>query len=216
MTVIDGSFVRILIHHTDSWRGNYYVSEDMTFTSNVHEAVKCYLLKPGDTSILNGDRISINTGNKTLVVTPENEVKFMDRETITREISTYIITNGTDSVEPIAFDMPIFLIVDNNARTALRYKWSTDLLTSQVTPSDQPNLIVDGYGEVAPAVFELRLKNADTPNITQHAQRPDAQRPDAQRPDASLRQRLLSDEYKKAALLIILLIILIVSIVMSK
>lgn len=206
MTVIDGSFGRILIHHTDSWRGSYYLSEDMTFTPHVHEAVKCYLLKPGDTTILNGDRISINTGNKTLVVTAENEVKFMDRETITHEISTCIVTNGTDSVDPISFDMPIFLIVDKDARTALRYKWSTDLSTSQITPSDKPDFVIDSYGDVAPAIFELSLKNADSPNVTQHATRT----------ESTLRQRLLSDEYKKAALLIILLLVLIISIVLSK
>ena len=61
--------------------GTWYLKDDLTFTTNKNNASKFYLLKSDDSPIINKDRITINVGNRSLVLT-DNGLKFKPRETV--------------------------------------------------------------------------------------------------------------------------------------
>ena len=119
---------KIFIKHNDKWRGDYYLTDDLTFTVDKSQAACFYLLKLGDTTIINGDRISINSGNRTLIIDDSNIIKLIDRQLLNREINSFIIINESDTTEPITYESSIFLISDINKKMALSYEWGMDLI----------------------------------------------------------------------------------------
>lgn len=175
----------ILIKHHDKWRGDYYLKDDLSFTLNRDDAGRFYILKPGNTSILNGDRVSIHLGNLTLAVDNADILKILDREHINREISSFIINNSVtgaiiDNTDPITYESPISFITDNNRKMALKYEWGMDLVVSheqeafiskaiKYRPRNYPTLINSVYGGTCEAhinSFQFVLEHADIP-ITQ-------------------------------------------------
>ena len=67
------------------------------------------MLKSGNTTIINGDRVSLNLGNKILVITENNIIKFLDRDQLWDETDSFTITNGTDIIlNPLCMIAPYF------------------------------------------------------------------------------------------------------------
>jgi len=140
MHIIDNNIGNILIKHKNN-NQILYLKDNLTFTNNRFEASKFYLLKSGNTNILNNDRISVNYGNKTLLINPtdlsnkgvsppclinNNTLRFVDRNNINYSVSTFVITSGSDSILPIQYDTPIFLLTDKYNNIALKYSHKTN------------------------------------------------------------------------------------------
>jgi hypothetical protein len=185
MTYVDNILGNLLIKYHDRWRGNYYLKEDLFFTPDRSDAARFYLLKPGDTSILNGDRVSIHCGNRTLVIDSHDKIKLVDRERLQiksddYKITSYILTNGTENTDPIGHESPLFIISDRVDKMALKYEWGMELIIPQndiVTPSSDsnpsnykprshPNLTNASYnGDFSVNAFKFSLERADGPII---------------------------------------------------
>src|SRR5437899_615902 len=100
MSHLEQNLGNILLKIRDKWQGDLYLTESLTFSAQRAQAASFYLLKSGDSTILNGDRISLNVGSRTLVVS-NGMVRMIDRDQLQREVRTFIISNGSDSTEPI-------------------------------------------------------------------------------------------------------------------
>lgn len=122
MEHVDNILGNIIIRHEDKWRGDSYLKQDLTFTSDRDQASRFYLLKSGNSTITNGDRITINSGNKTLV--QDEELALIDRDEITKDKNLMIITDGTDDPKAIAYNSTVFFIVDKDKKTGLKYSVS--------------------------------------------------------------------------------------------
>lgn len=210
----------VISHYDPVWKTMYYLCDDMTFTTDQRYAARCYLLKPGDTAINNGDRISINCGNRTLVVDTKGTVKFMDRELIKKETSTFIVTNGTPDVKHIWYaSSEYFLITNKDNKMALRCKWYTDLVDT--TADMRPELISDCYEEAIPAQFAFAFHHVPhhVPQLIDRNERNDRnERPVVQEKRAvtSRTSRELIEQYKNEMLLLLLMITLVLCIFISK
>lgn len=231
MAHVDNILGNILIKHNDKWRGDYYLKDDLTFSLNKLHAGRFYLLKPGDTTILNGDRVSIHLGNRTLIMDNLNILKLVDREQVQRELNSFIITNGTENTDPISYESPIFFISDKSRKTALRYEWGMDLISSNENstlpeamsykPREHPNLINATYGstcEIHINSFQFFLERADSPIRTVEAARTlttSIATSTAISPIKKIGSDLF-DGYKGAVLVILLMVILILCILASK
>lgn len=226
----------LLIKHNDKWRGDYYLKDDLSFTTDRNLAARFYILKPGDTTILNGDRVSINSGNRTLIIDDSNQLKLIDRTQHHRELNSFIITNGTDSTDPITYDGSIFFISDRTKKMALRYVWGMDLINStkksnlvessdeyvipdlipdaaDYKPRDHPNLMNENYGNTCEAninSFQFRLERGSNSVIDMEDTRTLAISP------LKTRTNELFDRYKGVVLLLLLMIVLILCVIISK
>ena len=225
MSCLGGTLGNILIKHNDRWRGNYYLKDDLTFTTTKSYAARFYLLKSGDTTILNGDRISINSGNRTIVVNDTDTVSLIDRAQLTREPCSFIITNGSENTDPVTYESPVFLITDRYNKTALKYEWGMDIIESahnEVTanshasnykPHSQPSLVNDNYGnacEIHTNSFQFYLEQADTTTIAI----PNSET----RPSKAITETAadIFGEYKRAILIMLLLVILVLCVIASR
>lgn len=220
----------ILIKHNDKWRGDYYLKDDLTFTTDRSLAARFYLLKSGDTTILNGDRISINSGNKTLSISNSNTLQLVDREQHYHNFNTFLITNGTDHTDPITFETILYFISNRDDRTALKYEWSMDLIgmndialpgslpgsfpgslpgSLSYKPRSNPSLSNSSYNDVCPTYinsFEFLLEKADRAIITLDGSHATLTKPNKND----------FDNYKGAFLIFLLFVILILCILVNK
>jgi len=215
MIHINNTLGNILIKHNDRWRGDYYLKEDLTFTLDRSAAARFYFLKSGDTTILNGDRISINCGNKILDIA--DSIRLIDRDQYHNGTMTFLITNGTDSTDPISFDSLLYLISDKNLKTALKYEWGMDLIVPinnnsipsavNYRPHEQPRLINGSYADICPSYinsFEFLLEKADKSHE------------ESQTNTVTLNKPYLSDGYKSAIMIVLLMIVLVLCVIISK
>jgi hypothetical protein len=165
----------IYIKHVDH-SSTYYLCEDLSFTLDKTHAAKFYILKHGTSTIVNGDRISLNLGNKCLAIDSDNIILFLDRNQLNGEIATYIITNGTENNDYITHDSPLFLITDVTAthshdasvlpkisdttRYALKYDWSFDVNMSP--PVTRSRLINANYAtNPDPNVYQFQFERTE-------------------------------------------------------
>ena len=228
MSGVNNTLGNILIKHNDKWRGDYYLTEDLTFTVNKSLAARFYLLKSGDTTILNGDRISINSGNRTLAVTDSDIIRLIDRDQSQRFINTFIVTNGTDNTDPITFETFIYLISDKDRKTALKYEWGMDLISTHedsstsgavsYKPHDTPSLTNSDYGTSSSIninSFGFILERADTPITNLDSARNMVVAPQNKHIAPKNPTEFL-DGYKGVVMIILLMIVLILCILASK
>lgn len=218
----------ILIKHNDRWRGDFYLKEDLTFTIDRTKAARFYLLKSGDTTILNGDRISVNSGNRTLNLSENNELHLADRALADQNIrgtTTFLISNGTDNTDPITFETHIYLISNREQRLALKYEWGMELITpggaiegdvnaANYKPRSHPTLINEDYGTgtvSGVSAFQFSLERADSPITTTESSRNMIAKTS---PIKGITE--LFDNYHGALLLLLLLVILVLCIVVSR
>ena len=213
-SAVSSAYGNTFIKHNDRWRGDYYLREDLTFTVDRSQACKFYLLKPGDTTILNGDRIGIHVGSRTLVVDSNRNLRLVDREQLisrSREISTFIVTNGSDNTDPITYESSVFFISDRNNGSALKYEWGMNLSSdSAYRPHDHPALTNGNYNttESSSNSFQFALERSESP-ITRAIS---ISAPSSHRPKSS---DLLSG-YKGAVMIVLLMVILVLSVLASK
>ena len=221
MTCIDNTLGNLLIKHNDKWRGDYYLKDDLKFTSNKEQAGRFYFLKSGDTTIINGDRISVNLASRTLIMGDDN-IKLIDRNQFSNDINSVIITNGSDNTDPITYESCIFLISDKNIKTALKYEWGMDLIETgnNVTyqPHNHPKLTNSNYHEAQDInAFRFYLERADnaitklTPATMRSKDSPVTYQ------EAIYKNPVeLLDGYKGIAMVVLLMIILILCIIITK
>lgn len=218
MSHVDNTPGNILIRHNDKWRGNYYLKDDFTFTTNRNSAGRFYILKPGDTTIINGDRIGIHTGNRTLVIDDNNIVRLVDRDNIIRELHSFIVTNGTDNTDPITYESSIFVITDKDQKTALRYTRGINFIrnnngTDDFKPHEHPNLVNGNYGGTSEThidPFQFYLERADGPITNLNT---------ATTYVSKSSNKTVSDhleDYRGAIMIVLLMIILILCLLASK
>ena len=183
-----------LIRYNDKWRGVCYLTDNLAFTVDKSKAGRFYLLKPSDTLILNGDRISINCGNRTLTVSDQNKVAMTDRELIARETSTFVITNGLDSTEAVTYDTPFFLLSGSSDDKGLCY-----IHPGFQTPSYLGNAVMNSESINTYTFF---LERADDTITNKVALNTSAKKQD--------------ESYRNAILVVSLFIILMLTIVLNK
>lgn len=229
MSRVDNTLGNILIKHNDKWRGDYYLKDDLTFTVNKSQAARFYLLKSGDTTIINGDRISVNSGNRTLIIEPSGELKLIDRDLLRRQVNTFIITNGVENTDPISYETTVFLVSDKDRKMALRYEWgwasglpgdsALDPIlvpdNSQYRPREHPNLTngsYNGISEIHIGLFRLSLEKADGPITTVEVARNTVAVTETKSKTAGE----FFDGYKGAFIVVLLMIILILCGLASK
>lgn len=145
MTPVDNNVGTTLIKHYDKWRGAYYLKDDLSFTPKRSQAALFYLLKSGDTEIINGDRISINCGNKVLTVSPDNTLRLIDRDQIHRQTKTFTLTNGTDDITPVTHESELYIVSDRTRKMALKYQWDMESSVGDITVPNHnvPNSVQD-------------------------------------------------------------------------
>jgi len=199
----------ILIKHNDSWRGDYYLKDDLTFTLDKTSAARFYLLRFGDSTILNGDRITINTGNKTLSIIDKNIIKLIDRDNdiSLNSLNTFLISNGSDTTDPIIFNTLIYFISSIDHTTSLKYDWGLELISTPGPPNYRPRsmpiLINENYnssGVITP--FQFILESADFPISPSLS------------PTVTHVKEI--DSYKGTFMLLLLLVLLVLCIIISK
>ena len=159
-TSIENTSGNILIKHKDKWRGDFYLKDDLTFTTIKSQASHFYILKPGNTTIINGDRISINLGNQTVMVefNCKDQVKLIDRDLFNHNINSFIIIGESENTNPITYETSVFFISNKKTKEALKYEWNMDLVTGvndpvnnstksviNYQPRNQPSLINSNY-----------------------------------------------------------------------
>lgn len=117
MDYVDNILGNIIVKHKD-----FYLKSDLTFTTDRSNASRFYLLKPGNSVISNGDKITLNSGNKRLSGT-EKDLFFVDRDELegTQNKYSLLITDGTDDEKAIAYNSTVFLISDKDKKTALKF-----------------------------------------------------------------------------------------------
>jgi len=219
MMYVNDNLGNLIIKHNDKWRGDYYLRDDLTFTVDRKAAGRFYLLKSGNTSILNGDRISINCGNKVLSIDRDNTIRLIDREN-NYNTTTFIITNGTDNTDPIAFETSLYLISDKDEKKALKYDWGMDLVgpidniiipgAVNFKPQQQPKMINGSYADICPTyinTFEFLLEKADGPITNLDTSRVSAVLP---------KTNELNDGYKGAFMIVLLMIVLVLCIILLR
>lgn len=185
-----------LIRYNDRWRGPCYLTDNLTFTPNKSKACRFYLLKPSDTLILNHDHISINCGNRTLTIDEHNKVNMTDRGLINREINTFIITNGLDNTEAIAYDAPVFLLSAISEDKALCY-----IHPGFQTPASLGNAVINS--ELI-NTFTFYLERADDSIINKVAL------------SNPMNTKKNDDSYRNAIIIVLLLVILMLTMILNK
>jgi hypothetical protein len=205
----------VIIKHIDPWHGTSYLKDDLTFTTHRDQASKFYLLKSNDnsdnTAITNGDRISINIGNRNLIVNGST-LTFENRNLTS--VNTFLIVNGTNDTESIMFNTPLFLIIDKTTKSALKYVWDIDLnnILDTGSPSfkqnNRPILSIASYDNLPERdinTFKFSLEH-NNPQIniltTSHPQTPYTS--------------IFNDNYKGNIIIVILLIILVICALLGK
>lgn len=143
MTGINRELGNILIRHPNKLFRDYYLAEDLSFTFDRSKAARFYLLKSTTDDIRNGDRVTLNVANKTLLITEKGEPALIDRHLIYTPDS-FTITTGLDNQDPIDFKTGIYLISDWRMEYALRYDWNIDVdSVNQTLTNVKPKLIHD-------------------------------------------------------------------------
>lgn len=221
MLCVDNTLGNILIKHNDKWRGDYYLKDDLTFTIDRSSATRFYLLKSGDTTIINGDRISINSGNRTLSITDSNSLRLVDREQSYRDTGTFLVTNGTDNTNSITFENVIYFISNKDDKKALKYEWGMELIVPienndipdavNYKPHNQPSLINGSYGDTCVTyinTFEFVLEKADGPITNLDESRASKQ--------ITVNKSEFFDGYKGSVMVFLLIVILILCAIVSK
>lgn len=163
---MDDNIGNLLIKHKFNSQ-IFYLCNDLNFTTKREIASKFYLLKSGDTSILNNDRININSGNKTLLITSDNNIKFMDRSNMKYDISTCIITTGSDNVLPITYETALFFLTDKLNNLALKFSPITNQeFNSDVSINENPKLLNSKF-DITTDINDLQfyLEKYDDPII---------------------------------------------------
>lgn len=193
----------VLIKYMDKWRGAYYLTTDLKFTTDRSLAIRFYILKAGNHIILNGDRVTINNSNQMIVVDPNNEVKMVDREQIFEGINTFFISSGHENTEPITYESPIYLLSDKTQNMALKYDWDTN------TTEYYPRLINTPIYNENINTFQFFLERADTSITNTNSL--------TASPFQTIKKNFnLSDSHKSAILVILLMIVLILCVTASK
>jgi hypothetical protein len=228
MSYVNNILGNIYVRHLDKWRGYRYLKDDLTFTLNKNLAAKIYMLKSGNTTIINGDRVSLNLGNKILVITENNIIKFLDRDQLWDETDSFTITNGTDNTEPIMYDSTIFLITNKTEKYALKYEWILDLINSNTTtiteqldynPRSSPTLMNGDYTLSDDInAFQFQLEKIETTTITTN--------PDDNKNPTTKKQSPFDyvtkifttslENYKGAIMLVLLMIILVLCFIANR
>jgi hypothetical protein len=211
----------VFIKHIDSWHGTSYLKDDLTFTPHRDQASKFYLLKcddNGETEITNGDRVTINIGNRNLTI-QESTLSFENRSNHSNHSNqgaSFLIVNGTNDPGPITFNSPLFLISDKTTKQALKYIWNLDLnqiLDSGIKSFKQKNqaiLSITSYDNIPERDinnFKFYLEdNITTTTITTPTLKQSA-------PNNT---PLFSDNYKGSIIIVTLLIILVICALIGK
>jgi hypothetical protein len=167
MSRVEYALGNILIKHQDvQFKRTYYLTEELIFSSKREEAARFYFLKPGDTEVLNGDRISINCGNRTLIMMDDGTLRLVERDQIKNNVDSFIITDGTDSIMAIAYNKPFYLLKSKEESVILRFYWGMDLIGQVYQPSAHPVLKIDDAHVInateAPSL-QFRLESTNGP-----------------------------------------------------
>jgi hypothetical protein len=172
MSQIENNLGNILIKHKDAYfKTVHYLTEYLTFTTDRDLAGRFYLLKAGDTTILNGDRIRINSGNRTLVINGEGETRMTDRDKIFHNNDTFIITNGTDATTPINYETPFYFISGRSDKIALHFHWGMEILNGASRNNIQPVLNCEKFDQ-HPSTLQFYLENVNQPQVGRSPPRP--------------------------------------------
>ena len=225
----------ILIKHHDKWRGDYYLKEDLNFSSSASEAARFYLLKSGNTSILNGDRITIHLGNKTLTISDSNQLRLVDRDHVHHETSSFIITSDNDNTDPIIYESPYFFISNKEQEMALKYEWGMDAIgTDPSTPGsityklrDQPRLVHSTYNGTCGMhtnSFQFSFQRTEGPMISATIARRATAGPSIANVATQIRDDTIDyfntgdmlEGYKGPVMILLLMVILVLCILISK
>lgn len=198
MTHIDTNLGNILIKYIDNYHQTHYLSENLTFTSQKENACKFYFLKYGNTNIVNGDHITINSGHRTLVIDNNGALHLIDRDHLQSYKNTFTITNGSENDDIISYETRVCFVTDNLDKSALKYYYNpvcnTDLHL-------YPELINSKYDNDSQEFFHFYLERIDTP-ITQRLQ-------------VAAKNTSFIEEYKVVITVTLLLIILVLLIVIQ-
>lgn len=135
MDHVDNILGNLIIKHEDARKGTFFLKQDLTFTSERTQAGRFYLLKPGNTTILNGDKITVNVGSRTLAFREGSLVLFEREEAQSVPV---VITDGSEDTRPISYGSTVFFIVDKEKKTAL--KKSSRLLVDEYAGITDINL----------------------------------------------------------------------------
>lgn len=165
----------LIITFTDRYQSKFYLTTQLQFTKNLTEAGLFYLLKSDETPICSGDRVSINTSNKVLVITDDTKggatggpdakqkILLIDRNIAHRYSTTeFIIRDQKQSDQPIDFHSKLFFIIDEEQKLALRFYYSLSLGNED---NDIPILTYGSYDEgreIGIDIFQFSFLDART------------------------------------------------------
>lgn len=197
----------LYITYTDKFKSKYYLTSKLHFTKNIDDACLFYLLNSDDTSILNGNTVTINTSNKLLGLSKDGNLQLIDRNISHHYKNDFIITDGENDNKEIGFNIKIYFIIDNNEKLALRFYHSFNLGKDD----DIPALAVGSYSdgrEIGIELFQFTLIKA-TENTTNKLKQQDEQ-------ISPIKKDPLLENYKGIILIVILLILLMLCLMVVK
>ena len=117
------------IKYIDPWRGNYYLCNDLRFSTNKSDAANFIIKNDTDTHITNGDLVHIMLDNSYISVDHQTQPHISPHQKFFSIISPS---------ETINFNEPVLFI--DSTGLILKYEWGI-LPNSDFTPQSFPSLV---------------------------------------------------------------------------
>jgi hypothetical protein len=153
MTALQSQPGHIVIKYNNEWGGTFYLSESLIFVPQLEDALRFSVFTSDNTAILNGDRIILQSGGQVLIVNNVGKLELRNYNQVTsRDVSSFIITDGSDTTENVEYDKSYFLAHDPQLRTGLKAEWDVNPLPPEGNhesymqdESRRPRLVLRDY-----------------------------------------------------------------------
>jgi hypothetical protein len=150
---LDNTVGNVLIKQKISYYPNvyFYLKEDLSFTTKREKAGRFHITKPGNSNVVNGDRVHINNGNRTLMLsnneTSTHRLKLLDRDQqLAKKVSdTFVLTNNSDNMEAIGYEKPYYILANRKNKTGLHLYWPMELVGQSMQLTAQAFLNIDSF-----------------------------------------------------------------------
>lgn len=158
---MDNPLGKFFIKYTDKWRGDYFLTEDLFFNTDIEKAAVFRFLKSGNGKTSNGDIVRIGLSNDKVLSLSDDVVILTSINNKNKKQDTFLITNGSSDISNIEYNEPVMFLSNKSGKSGLRFDWS---LKAQSDPLSF--LRNSTYNDENIKFFEFYLERPDRP-ITQ-------------------------------------------------
>ncbi len=140
----------VIISHQNKWRGNYYLTRDLTFTTDIFEACIWVIAADDATKVITNESLVTLSTNGSWISINDNGTIRLDN------YNPYLFTivDGTSDLRELPMDTPVHFVSDKEKKTTLR--WAIDVHHTGHNPNRNFRLINDAYNQLTgPTTFML-------------------------------------------------------------